>query len=53
VQAGVALAKGELVEKDAKTFTAGKLGELQVEGDSIILGKPIAFDAKNIDDYDF
>jgi ABC-type sugar transport system substrate-binding protein len=53
VQAGVALAKGELAEKDAKTFTAGKLGELQIEGDSIILGKPIAFDAKNIDDYDF
>jgi rhamnose transport system substrate-binding protein len=53
VHAGVALAKGELAEKDAKTFTAGKLGELQVEGDSIILGKPVAFDKENIDDYDF
>jgi rhamnose transport system substrate-binding protein len=53
VHAGVALAKGELAEKDEKTFTAGKLGELQVVGDSIILGKPIAFDKDNIDDYDF
>jgi ABC-type sugar transport system substrate-binding protein len=53
VQAGVALAKGELAEKNVKTFAAGKLGELKIEGDSIILGKPIAFDQGNINDYDF
>ncbi|MFK7849883.1 MAG: substrate-binding domain-containing protein [Akkermansiaceae bacterium] len=52
VQAGVALAKGEL-EKGAETFEAGKLGELSVEGGSIILGTPFAFTKDNIDDFDF
>jgi len=52
VHAGVALANGELAE-GATTFNAGKLGELDVEGDSIILGTPIAFDKDNIDEYDF
>jgi rhamnose transport system substrate-binding protein len=52
VQAGVALAKGDL-SKGAETFTAGKLGELEVDGESIILGDPVTFTKENIDDYDF
>ena len=52
VRAGVALKKGEL-EKGAKTFTAGKLGELNIADDSIILATPMAFTKENIDDYDF
>jgi len=52
VQAGVALAKGDL-EKGAEKFTAGKLGEMRVEGDSIILGPPVTFTKENIDEYDF
>lgn len=52
VQAGVALAKGDLRE-GAETFSAGKLGELQVDGDSLILGEPVVFTKDNIDDFDF
>jgi rhamnose transport system substrate-binding protein len=52
VQAGVALAKGDLV-KGAETFSAGKLGEMKIEGESIILGDPTTFTKENIDDYDF
>lgn len=52
VQAGVALAKGDLRE-GAETFPAGKLGELQVDGDSLILGEPVVFTKDNIDDFDF
>jgi ABC-type sugar transport system substrate-binding protein len=52
VHAGVALAKGDL-SKGAETFRAGKLNELQVEGDSVILGEPQAFTKENIDDFDF
>lgn len=52
VQAGVALKKGEL-SKSVGKFPAGKLGELEVAGDSIILGTPMEFTKKNIDDFDF
>jgi rhamnose transport system substrate-binding protein len=52
VHAGVALAKGDL-RKGAETFRAGKLGELEVVGDSVILGEPVVFTKKNIDDFDF
>lgn len=52
VQAGVALKKGDL-RKGAETFRAGKLGELEVDGDSVILGEPVVFTKENIDDFDF
>ena len=50
--AGVALAKGDLAP-GATTFEAGRLGALEIEGDSILLGTPFEFTAENIDDFDF
>ncbi|MDB6151439.1 MAG: Inner-rane translocator, partial [Chthoniobacter sp.] len=32
---------------------AGRLGSLAIEGDSIVLGKPFAFNKDNIDQFDF
>jgi len=52
VRAGVALNKGEL-QKGATKFEAGKLGGLEVVGDSILLGEPFVFTKENIDDFDF
>jgi len=52
VQAGVALKKGDL-SKSAENFSAGKLGKLEIKGDSIILGTPMAFTKENIDGFDF
>lgn len=52
VQAATALAKGQL-KAGAAEFTAGKLGAMKIEGTDIVLGKPFAFTAENIDQYDF
>ena len=52
VHAAYALKKGTLRPND-KTFKAGRLGELNVEGDNIILGKPFTFNKDNIDRFDF
>ncbi len=52
VHAGVAVAKGDLRD-GAEKFRAGKLNELVVKGDSVILGEPEVFTKKNIDDFDF
>ena len=52
VQATVALAKGEL-KPGAPSFKAGRLGQMEIQGDSIILGKPFIFDKSNIGQFDF
>ncbi len=52
IQAGVALAKGEL-KPGAKSFKAGTLGTFAIEGDNILLGKPFAFNKGNIDQFNF
>jgi ABC-type sugar transport system substrate-binding protein len=52
VQAAKAVTKGEL-KPGATTFSAGRLGELKVEGSDIILGKPFVFTKGNIDQFDF
>ena len=52
VYAAAALAKGEL-KPGAKSIKAGKLGEFQIEGDNIMLGKPYVFTKDNIDKFDF
>ncbi len=52
VQAAVALAKGDL-KPGAKTFKAGRLGNVEIAGDNILLGKPFIFDKTNIDQFNF
>jgi len=52
VHAAVGLLRGEL-EPGATAFSAGRLGEVEVAGDQIVLGDPIIFDKDNIDQFDF
>jgi len=52
VQAAAALANGKLKAGDKK-FTAGALGEFEIQGDNILLGKPFVFNKDNIDQFDF
>jgi rhamnose transport system substrate-binding protein len=47
-----ALAKGELKTGDKK-IKAGALGEFDINGDNIMLGKPFIFNKANIDQFDF
>ena len=44
--------KGTLKPGDA-TFTAGRLGKIEVRGDNLILGTPVVFTKDNIDKFDF
>ena len=52
IVAADALAKGNLKAGD-KSIKAGARGEFQIEGDSILLGKPFIFNKDNIDQFDF
>ena len=52
VAASKAVAEGTLKPGD-KTFNAGRLGPLQIDGTDIILGKPFIFTDQNIDNFDF
>jgi rhamnose transport system permease protein len=52
VSAAVALARGELKD-GAKSFTAGRLGELKISGSDILLGEPFVFKKSNIDQFNF
>jgi rhamnose transport system permease protein len=52
VRAAAALARGELRKGDT-TFSAGRLGQLTVAGDQILLGRPFVFTRDNIDQFDF
>jgi rhamnose transport system substrate-binding protein len=52
VHAAAALARGGL-KAGATTFKAGRLNELEVKGDNILLGKPFVFTKENIDQFDF
>ena len=52
VYAANALTQGRLKPGDT-TFTAGRLGPLQVSGTQVILGAPFIFDKSNIDKFDF
>jgi ABC-type sugar transport system substrate-binding protein len=52
VEAAAAAARGELKAGD-KTFKAGRLGEIKIEGTDIVLGKPFVFTKENIDQFDF
>jgi rhamnose transport system substrate-binding protein/rhamnose transport system permease protein len=47
-----ALARGTL-RVGATSFTAGRLGALEVQGDNVVLGVPFRFDKTNIDRFEF
>ena len=52
IQVANAVANGTLKAGDG-TFAAGKLGEREVRGDNVLLGKILVFTKDNIDQYDF
>src|SRR5258706_10586766 len=52
VHAAVAVAKGEL-QPGTSSFKGGRLGQLEVKGDNILLGKPFVFNKDNIDRFNF
>jgi rhamnose transport system substrate-binding protein len=52
IKAAADIANGKLKTGDT-TYHAGRLGDLDVKGDSIILGKPFIFNNENIDQFDF
>ena len=52
IAAAASVARGEL-KSGATTFKAGKLGEMQIQGSDILLGKPFVFTKENIDQFDF
>lgn len=52
IQAAAAVAKGDLKAGDKK-FKAGRLGEMEIQGDNILLGKPFVFTKENIDQFNF
>jgi ABC-type sugar transport system substrate-binding protein len=52
IHAANALVQHKLKPGD-KSLQAGRLGDMPIEGDSIVLGKPFTFTKENIDQFDF
>ena len=52
IEAATAVARGQL-QKGATNFVSKKVGNVRIEGDNLILGKPFIFDKSNITDYNF
>ena len=52
IEAAVAAARGEL-KPGATNFVSKKLGNIAIQGDNLILGKPFIFDKSNIAEFDF
>jgi ABC-type sugar transport system substrate-binding protein len=52
VHAAKSLAEGTL-KSGATSYVGGRLGTIQIEGTSLILGKPFLFDKDNVDQFDF
>jgi rhamnose transport system permease protein len=43
----------EKLPKGATSFEAGRLGTIQIQGEEVILGKPMIFNKENIDQFNF
>ncbi|MDB6054350.1 MAG: lsrB [Verrucomicrobiales bacterium] len=52
IYAAHSLANGAL-KAGAKTFKAGTIGDFEIQGDNILLGKPFVFNKDNVDQFDF
>jgi|ERR1044071_3411579 rhamnose transport system permease protein len=52
VYAAIAVTKGEL-KPGATSFKAGRLGDLEIKGDNVLLGKPFVFNKENIEQFNF
>jgi rhamnose transport system permease protein len=52
IYAANALGTG-MLQPGATTFNAGRLGEVTIRGDNILLGEPFVFTKENIDQFDF
>ena len=44
---------GQLYRQLRDSIRAGRLGNLEIAGDNILLGKPFTFTKENIDQFDF
>jgi len=52
IYAAYSLGTGDLAP-NAASFHAGRLGDMKIQGDNILLGKPFIFNKENIDQFDF
>ena len=52
IHAAYSLGTGAL-KVGATSYKAGRLGEIEIKGDNILLGKPFIFNKENIDQFDF
>jgi ABC-type sugar transport system substrate-binding protein len=52
VHVAKALADGTL-QANAKTYTGGRVGTVEIQGDNILLGKPFIFNKGNIEQFNF
>ena len=52
IHAADALHRGRLKPGDT-AIQAGRLGQIEIAGDNILLGKPLTFTKENIDQFDF
>jgi len=52
VYAATSLVKGDL-KPGATAYKAGRLGNIEIKGDNILLGQPFVFNKDNIDQFDF
>jgi ABC-type sugar transport system substrate-binding protein len=52
LHAASALGRGSL-SSQSKSYSAGRLGDIAIEGDNLLLGKPFVFNLENIDQFDF
>jgi ABC-type sugar transport system substrate-binding protein len=52
IEAAAAVARGEL-KPGAKSFKSRRSGEVEIQGDNLLLGKPFIFNKDNIDQFDF